>query len=168
MSDIYTFGPTFSAENSNTSRHLAEFWMIEPEMAFADLEDNMDCAEAYLKFVVRYVLEHCAEDMAFFDQLIEKGLLERLTQVAEISLCKAHLYRSHRNPRKVRQSIYLSPSTGAPIFNRSTSGTSRKNIAKSLSSSPTTLRKSKPSTCVRTTTTRLLRPWMCLCQKSAK
>ena len=88
MSDIYTFGPTFRAENSNTSRHLAEFWMIEPEMAFADLEDNMDCAEEYLKFVVRYVLENCAEDMAFFDQLIEKGLLERLTQVAEVPFAR--------------------------------------------------------------------------------
>ncbi len=83
LSDIYTFGPTFRAENSNTSRHLAEFWMIEPEMAFADLETNMDCAESYLRFVVRYVLEHCAEDLAFFDQFIEQGLIERLRQVAE-------------------------------------------------------------------------------------
>lgn len=83
MSDVYTFGPTFRAENSNTSRHLAEFWMIEPEMAFADLTDNMDCAESYLKFVVRYVLEHCPEDLAFFDQFVEKGLIERLRHVAE-------------------------------------------------------------------------------------
>ncbi|MBS3905363.1 MAG: asparagine--tRNA ligase [Simkania sp.] len=83
MSDIYTFGPTFRAENSNTSRHLAEFWMIEPEMSFADLNDDMECAENYLKFVVRYVLEHCAEDMIFFDQFLEKGLIERLRQVAE-------------------------------------------------------------------------------------
>ena len=66
MSDIYTFGPTFRAENSNTSRHLAEFWMIEPEMAFADINDNMDCAEAYLKYVLKDVLENCPEDMAIF------------------------------------------------------------------------------------------------------
>lgn len=65
LSDIYTFGPTFRAENSNTSRHLAEFWMIEPEMAFADINDNMDNAEAYLKFVLKYALDHCQEDMQF-------------------------------------------------------------------------------------------------------
>jgi asparaginyl-tRNA synthetase len=83
LSDIYTFGPTFRAENSNTSRHLAEFWMIEPEMAFADIYDDMDNAEAYLKYTVKYLLENCAEDMQFFDQFIEKGLLERLRQVVE-------------------------------------------------------------------------------------
>lgn len=81
LSDIYTFGPTFRAENSNTSRHLAEFWMIEPEMAFADLKDNMECAESYLKYVTRYVLEHCREDMEFFEEFIEKGLIERLEHV---------------------------------------------------------------------------------------
>lgn len=82
LSDIYTFGPTFRAENSNTSRHLAEFWMIEPEMAFADLKDNMECAESYLKFCIRYVLEHCKEDLEFFDKFIENGLLTRLQHVA--------------------------------------------------------------------------------------
>ncbi len=81
LSDIYTFGPTFRAENSNTSRHLAEFWMIEPEMAFADLKADMECAEAYLKYVIRYVLDHCQEDMTFFDQFIEKGLIDRLNHV---------------------------------------------------------------------------------------
>ena len=83
LSDVYTFGPTFRAENSNTSRHLAEFWMIEPEMAFADLKDNMECAEAFLKYVFRYVLKHCSEDMEFFDAFIEKGVIERLRHVAE-------------------------------------------------------------------------------------
>ncbi len=81
LSDIYTFGPTFRAENSHTSRHLAEFWMIEPEMAFADLKDNMACAESYLKYVIRYVLENCREDMEFFDNFIEKGLIDRLKHV---------------------------------------------------------------------------------------
>jgi asparaginyl-tRNA synthetase len=81
LSDVYTFGPTFRAENSNTSRHLAEFWMIEPEMAFADLQMNMECAESYLKFCVNYVLEHCKEDLQFFDQFIENGLLKRLENV---------------------------------------------------------------------------------------
>lgn len=82
LSDVYTFGPTFRAENSNTSRHLAEFWMIEPEMAFADLKANMECAEAYLKFCVNYALEHCKEDLEFFDKFIENGLLARLQNVA--------------------------------------------------------------------------------------
>jgi len=89
LSDIYTFGPTFRAENSNTSRHLAEFWMIEPEMAFADLTANRECAEEYLKFCLRYVLEHCAEDLLFFDTFVEKGLLARLQHVASESF--AHL-----------------------------------------------------------------------------
>ena len=73
--NIYTFGPTFRAENSNTTRHAAEFWMIEPEMAFADLDDNMEVAEGMLKYVIRYVLEHAPEEMNFFNQFIDKGLL---------------------------------------------------------------------------------------------
>lgn len=76
--NIYTFGPTFRAENSNTTRHAAEFWMIEPEMAFADLQDNMDIAEGMLKHIIRYVLEHAPEEMAFFNSFIDKGLLDRL------------------------------------------------------------------------------------------
>ena len=79
---IYTFGPTFRAENSNTTRHAAEFWMIEPEIAFADLFDDMALAEGMLKYVIRYVLEHAPEEMAFFNQFIDKGLLERLEGVA--------------------------------------------------------------------------------------
>lgn len=73
--NVYTFGPTFRAENSNTSRHLAEFWMIEPEMAFCDLEGNMQLAEAFLKYVFKYVLDNCAEDMAFFNERIDKTVL---------------------------------------------------------------------------------------------
>ncbi|KAI5083244.1 hypothetical protein GOP47_0002987 [Adiantum capillus-veneris] len=83
LSDVYTFGPTFRAENSNTTRHLAEFWMIEPELAFADLKDDMACASTYLQYVVRYILEECKEDMQFFDQWIEKGIIARLNDVAE-------------------------------------------------------------------------------------
>ena len=79
--NIYTFGPTFRAENSNTTRHAAEFWMIEPEMAFADLEDDMDTAEAMLKYVIGYVLEHAPEEMAFLNKFVDKGLLERLEHV---------------------------------------------------------------------------------------
>ena len=79
--NIYTFGPTFRAENSNTARHASEFWMIEPEIAFADLEDNMELAEAMVKYIINYVLEHAPEEMAFFNQFIDKGLLERLDNI---------------------------------------------------------------------------------------
>jgi asparaginyl-tRNA synthetase len=75
FSNVYTFGPTFRAENSNTSRHLAEFWMVEPEMAFCDLEGDMDLAEAFLKHIFKYVLEHCPEDMEFFNQRIDNSVL---------------------------------------------------------------------------------------------
>jgi asparaginyl-tRNA synthetase len=96
LAEIYTFGPTFRAENSNTTRHLAEFWMIEPEMAFYDAEDNQNLAEDFLKYVIRYALEHCAEDLAFLDQRAaeeeqskpteqraEMGLLDKLKFVVE-------------------------------------------------------------------------------------
>lgn len=98
LGDIYTFGPTFRAENSNTTRHLAEFWMIEPEMAFAELEDNMEVAESFLKYLVAYALEHCMEDLTFLDARFKKeeekkkqeerselGLIERLKFVLETS-----------------------------------------------------------------------------------
>ena len=83
FSDIYTFGPTFRAENSNTARHASEFWMIEPEMAFADLADDAALAEEFVKYLCRFALEECVEDMTFFDKHIEKGLLERIRQIAE-------------------------------------------------------------------------------------
>jgi asparaginyl-tRNA synthetase len=78
---IYTFGPTFRAENSNTPRHLAEFWMIEPEMAFYDIHDNMDLAEDFLKYLIRYALDHCSEDIRFLNDMYDKELLERLNFV---------------------------------------------------------------------------------------
>ena len=75
---IYTFGPTFRAENSNTPRHLSEFWMIEPEMAFYEIEDNMDLAEEFIKYCIGYALEHCADDIQFLNDMFDKGLIERL------------------------------------------------------------------------------------------
>lgn len=83
LKKIYTFGPTFRAENSNTSRHLAEFWMIEPEMAFCDIKGNMDLAEEFLKYIFRYVLEHCGDDMEFFNTYISKGVAENLRAITE-------------------------------------------------------------------------------------
>ncbi len=81
--NIYTFGPTFRAERSNTARHAAEFWMIEPEMAFADLADDMDCAEAMVKYVISYVMDTCKNELEFLNQFVDKGLLDRLKNVVE-------------------------------------------------------------------------------------
>ena len=80
--DVYTFGPTFRAEKSNTTRHAAEFWMIEPEMAFCDLAGDMDVAEAMIKFIIRTVLEKCPDEINFFNSFVDKGLKERLEHVA--------------------------------------------------------------------------------------
>ncbi|MBT4552559.1 asparagine--tRNA ligase [bacterium] len=79
--NVYTFGPTFRAENSNTARHLSEFWMIEPEMAFCDLMGDRDLAEEFVKYIVKYILEHCADDIEFFNKWIDKTLKERLNQI---------------------------------------------------------------------------------------
>lgn len=86
--NVYTFGPTFRAENSNTPRHAAEFWMIEPEIAFADLNDNMDLAEEMIKYIINYVIENAPEEMAFFNQFIDKGLSERLSSVVNAAFGK--------------------------------------------------------------------------------
>ena len=85
---VYTFGPTFRAENSNTPRHAAEFWMIEPEMAFADLSDYMDNAEAMVKYVVNFLLEQCPDELAFFNQFMDKGLLERLNALVSADFAR--------------------------------------------------------------------------------
>ena len=79
--NVYTFGPTFRAENSNTARHASEFWMIEPEIAFADLADDMDVAEDMVKYIINYTLEHAPEEMEFFNKFVDKGLLERLHNI---------------------------------------------------------------------------------------
>ena len=86
--NVYTFGPTFRAENSNTARHASEFWMIEPEVAFADLEDNMDLAEAMIKYIIQYVLENAPEEMEFFNRFMDKGLLDRLTALVNADFAR--------------------------------------------------------------------------------
>jgi len=87
ISRIYTFGPTFRAENSNTTRHLAEFWMVEPEIAFAQLEDNMALAEDFIKYILNAALNECSEELAFFDAHVEKGIIENLKQVTSAKFC---------------------------------------------------------------------------------
>ena len=83
MKNIYTFGPTFRAENSNTKRHLSEFWMVEPEMAFCNNDGNMEIAESFLKYLFKAVLENCEEDMAFFSKFVEKGMEETLRSIVD-------------------------------------------------------------------------------------
>ena len=83
LKNVYTFGPTFRAENSNTSRHLAEFWMIEPEMAFCTLEGNMEIAQQFIKYLLSYLLKNCSSDMEFFDSFVQKGIIQTITQVIE-------------------------------------------------------------------------------------
>jgi asparaginyl-tRNA synthetase len=133
LGKVYTFGPTFRAENSNTTRHLAEFWMIEPEVAFADLEENMDLGEALLKHLIRYALEHCADDLAFLDKRLadeekmkkadersDMGLLERLQFVADndfIRLTYTEAIEVLRNskPNKKKKFQYLIEGWGADL-----------------------------------------------------
>ncbi len=102
--NIYTFGPTFRAENSNTTRHASEFWMIEPEIAFADINDDMDLAESMLKYIIRYVLENAPEEMNFFNNFVDKGLLDRLNHVvnsefARVSYTEAIRLLAEHNER---------------------------------------------------------------------
>ena len=133
LSEIYTFGPTFRAENSNTTRHLAEFWMIEPEMAFYDAEDNADLAEDFLKYLIRYALDHCQEDLQFLesrlldeekskpqDQRSEMSLLEKLKFVVDnefvrISYTEAIDILRNSNPNKKKKFQYLIESWGADL-----------------------------------------------------
>jgi asparaginyl-tRNA synthetase len=103
LSKVYTFGPTFRAENSNTSRHLAEFWMIEPEIAFAALEDNATLAEALLKHVFRTLLAERPDDMAFFDERIEKGLIAKLTAIAEAEFVRMEYAEAIRVLEQAKQ-----------------------------------------------------------------
>ncbi len=133
LADIYTFGPTFRAENSNTARHLAEFWMIEPEMAFYDAEDNQDLAEEFLKYVIKYALDHCKDDLEFLDKRAEEeesskkadqrselGLLERLQFVVSnkferLTYSDAIEILKNSNPNKKKKFQYLIESWGADL-----------------------------------------------------
>ena len=133
LSEIYTFGPTFRAENSNTTRHLAEFWMIEPEMAFYDAKDNQDLAEDFLKYIIRYVLEHCKDDLAFLDQRVAEeeknkkadqraamGLLEKLNFVINndferLTYTEAIDILKNSTPNKKKKFKYLIDEWGADL-----------------------------------------------------
>lgn len=113
--NIYTFGPTFRAENSNTTRHAAEFWMIEPEIAFADLDDDMMLAESMLKYIIRYVLEHAPEEMAFLNQFVDKGLIERLTHVMNSDFARVSYTEAIRLLEKNNSKFDYKVSWGADL-----------------------------------------------------
>lgn len=115
LSDIYTFGPTFRAENSNTSRHLAEFWMIEPEMAFCDLKQNAQNAEEYLKFAIQYALTTCPKDFEFLEQYIEKGLIARLQNILNNSFGRVTYTEAIEILKKAKKSFEFPVSWGMDL-----------------------------------------------------
>lgn len=115
LSDVYSFGPTFRAENSNTSRHLAEFWMLEPEMAFADINDNMDNAEAYLKFVLKHILDECLGELEFFEQYTSKGIIERLSTVVNTPFERTSYTYAVRVLERAGKSFEFTPQWGADL-----------------------------------------------------
>ena len=135
FANVYTFGPTFRAERSNTVRHAAEFWMIEPEMAFCDLAGDMEVAEAMVKYVIRTVMAKCRDEIAFLNQFVDKGLVERLTHVAESEF------------------VRLPYTEAIGILERA--------VRDGVCSSPTTPRRSRRSTCASTTTRRRSRRRIC-------
>ena len=113
--NVYTFGPTFRAENSNTVKHAAEFWMIEPEICFADLNDDMDLAEDMIKYTFSYVLEHCPEEMAFFEQFVDKGLLERLNNVINSDFARITYTDAVKELEKVNDKFEYKVSWGVDL-----------------------------------------------------
>jgi len=115
LGNVYTFGPTFRAENSNTTRHLAEFWMIEPEIAFADLNDDADLAEDYLRFLFQEVLARCPEDLKFFDQRVEKGLLANLEALAKAEFTRISYTEAIALLEKAADKFEFKPYWGADL-----------------------------------------------------
>ena len=103
--NVYTFGPTFRAENSNTTRHASEFWMIEPELAFADLSDNMDCIEEMIKYCIKYCLEHAKEEMEFFEKMIDKDCIKRITEVANSNFKRMTYTEAIKELEKVKDTF---------------------------------------------------------------
>ncbi|HWQ75899.1 MAG TPA: asparagine--tRNA ligase [Syntrophomonas sp.] len=113
--DVYTFGPTFRAENSNTARHAAEFWMIEPEMAFADLEDDMRMAEAMIKYIITYILDHAPEEMEFLNSFVDKGLQERLTSVVKAEFARVTYTEAVKLLREAEADFEYPPAWGSDL-----------------------------------------------------
>ena len=151
LGDIYTFGPTFRAENSNTTRHAAEFWMIEPEMAFADIHDDMDLAEDMVKFCIRHVMSTCADDLALFDKYVEPGLLDKLNNI--INQGFARITYAEAISLNISRSLVL-------ICRPNMSVTWRKNTSNARSLSATIRRRLRLFICASMMTIVRLPPWM--------
>ena len=149
LGKVYTFGPTFRAENSNTPRHAAEFWMIEPEVAFTDINDNMDLAESLTCFVINRVLERRADDMDLFDRFVDKGLVDRLKGMVAQPFARCSY-------REAIERISSTPPSLALICRPSTSVSSPRNISSARWRCMTIPKRSRLSICARTTT---VRPW---------
>ena len=164
---VYTFGPTFRAENSNTTRHAAEFWMIEPEMAFAELEDIMELGEGLTRHVVDHALTRCESDLKLFDNFVDKGLIDRLKGMLAQPFCPRVLPGKPSTSWKTAARSSPSPWPSAWTCRPSTSASWPKNTSAVPSSSMTIPRRSKPSTCAAMTTARPWRPWTCWCPASA-
>ena len=163
FSNVYTFGPTFRAEVSNTPRHAAEFWMIEPELAFADLEDYMDTAEAMTKYAIRSVLEKCPEEIEFFNTFVDKGLKERLELVINSDFARI-TYTEAISRTTTNSNI---PSAGVLTYRPSMNAISPRKSSRSRFSSPIIRRRLRHSICAQTTTVKPLRRLICLCPVSA-
>ena len=168
FSNVYTFGPTFRAENSNTTRHAAEFWMIEPEIAFADLSDDMKLAEDMIKYVIAYVLEQCPEEMNFLQPVRGQGPARAPAPRHDLRFRPRHLYRGHRDSRRAQATSSTIRSSGAATSRPSMSATSPSRFSSVRSSSPTIRRRSRPSICSSTPTARPSRPWTASCPASAR
>ena len=145
--NVYTFGPTFRAENSNTPRHAAEFWMIEPEMAFADLQDDMRLAEDMVKYLFDYVLTHAPEEMEFFNAFIDQGLLERLQGILGAEFARVTYTEAVKLLEAGQDRLRLPGAMGRRPPDRARALPDRAGLQAARSSSPTTPRRSRPSTC---------------------
>ena len=167
FSNIYTFGPTFRAEKSNTTRHAAEFWMMEPEIAFADLNDMMNLAEDMMKYVLSYVMEHCPKEMAFFNQFIDKGLIERLQHIVNSDFVRLPYTEAVKLLEEHKDEFEYPVYWGCDLQTEHERYLTEQ-LLRSRSLSPTTRRRSRPSTCASTTTTRPLRRPTCWCRASAR
>ena len=148
LGKVYTFGPTFRAENSNTSRHLAEFWMVEPEMAFFELTDNMDLAEAFLKRICRDVLERCPEDMQFFDERIDTTVMSTLEGIVQQPIRASAVHRGGGDPAEVGPDVRVSGGLGQRLAVRTRALSDRAAFQDAGDPVRLSAKRSRRSTCV--------------------
>ena len=165
---LYPLALPFAPENSNTRRHLAEFWMIEPEMAFADLQDDADLAEDYLRYHFKHVLENCEDDLAFFNKWVEKGILDRLTALADAEFARITYTEAIALLEKSKESFEFPVHWGSDLQAEPRAISYRKGFQPARDRHRLSRKKSSPSTCARTMMARPSPRWMCYCHTSAK